>query len=154
MNNPPCFNVSCADEGDITEIAKLERYIFSDFWSETNIGASVLSPQYVTLTAKLENGELAGYGILLLGPYEAEILRIAAAPDCRRLGIGEAVLKHLIYEADKRRLSTIFLEVRESNTAAVQLYLKNGFCKYSVRKNYYKSPSENAVLMCLAKETL
>ena len=93
-----------------------------------------------------KNGRIAG---LICGYYavgEGDITSIAVHPDFRRKGLA---LK-LIREFEKQLpndTEDIFLEVRETNTAAVSLYEKCGFGAVSIRKNFYDSPRENAVVM-------
>ena len=65
----------------------------------------------------------------------------------RRKNIATELLKKLFDVCSQRRLQSITLEVRESNEKAIRLYEKNGFSPVGIRKNYYKNPAENAVLM-------
>ena len=77
-------------------------------------------------------------------PPEREILNLAVAVDFRRLGIASRLLNREI-----QRGATLFLEVRESNVAAVHLYKNAGFTDISRRRNYYDNPVESAIVMCL-----
>lgn len=73
---------------------------------------------------------------------EREILNVAVDSTYRRQGLGERLL-----QAELERGGVHFLEVRESNLAARKLYEKKGFREMAVRKGYYQSPPENAILM-------
>lgn len=75
-------------------------------------------------------------------PPEREILNLAVAPRFRRIGIATALLNH-----ELTRKAVRFLEVRESNLAAQQLYRKFGFVEIACRPNYYQSPAERAIVM-------
>lgn len=75
-------------------------------------------------------------------PAEREILNLAVAPGFRRQGIATALLNHAL-----SRKAIYFLEVRESNLAAQQLYRKFGFVEVGHRSNYYQSPPERAIVM-------
>ena len=75
---------------------------------------------------------------------EAELLLIATHPQHLRQGHAEALLKQTF---QKLTVKTIFLEVRESNQAAKQLYKKLGFLEISTRKAYYQNPIENASIL-------
>ncbi len=77
-------------------------------------------------------------------PPEREILNLAVAIEFRRLGVGSRLLKNEI-----QRGATLFLEVRETNTAALHLYRNAGFKNISVRRNYYDNPIESAIVMCM-----
>jgi ribosomal protein S18 acetylase RimI-like enzyme len=78
-----------------------------------------------------------------LGDEEAELLNLAVDPSARRQGVAGAILEHLCEAAT----GEIFLEVAESNTAAIGLYRKFGWTAVSVRKGYYQNGCINAVVM-------
>lgn len=90
---------------------------------------------------------------LLTGYYaagEGDITNVAVAPEYRRKGLAQRII------AEFERLlpndaENIFLEVRESNAPAIELYKKCGFEKISVRKNFYANPCENAIVMMKAE---
>lgn len=90
---------------------------------------------------------------LLTGYYavgEGDITNVAVAPEYRRKGLAQRLIAEfeglLPDDAEK-----IFLEVRESNAPAIELYRKCGFEKLSVRKNFYANPCENAIVMMKAE---
>ena len=76
-------------------------------------------------------------------PDEMEILNVAVDPPCRRRGVARGLIRQLL---DNYR-GTVWLEVRQSNAAARQLYHALGFQVNSVRENYYSSPTESAIVM-------
>ena len=84
----------------------------------------------------------------LIAP-EAEIYRIAVLPDYRQRGIGYRLLSYAVKTERGRGLECAFLEVREGNIAARALYRAFGFSEMGKRKNYYKNPTEDAVVMVL-----
>jgi ribosomal-protein-alanine N-acetyltransferase len=88
--------------------------------------------------------------IALLSGYsavgEGDITSVAVHPDYRRKGLAYALINEFIRLLPDDTES-IFLEVRESNSGAVALYEKCGFVRLSVRKNFYTSPRENAIVM-------
>jgi len=87
---------------------------------------------------------IAGFAVARhTAPDELEILNIAVDPPFRRRGIARGLIRQLL--ANYR--GTIWLEVRQSNTAARQLYHAFGFQVNSVRENYYNDPSESAIVM-------
>lgn len=83
---------------------------------------------------------------LIALPAEREILNVAVLPTYRRLGIASALLKE-----ELRRNAVFFLEVRESNTAAQELYRRFRFAEIGRRPNYYQFPSETAIVMRLER---
>ena len=80
---------------------------------------------------------------------EAEILDVAVPARHRRKGYGRLLLKNFLALAQKRGTSEIFLEVRESNVAALSLYREFGFEAAGRRPNYYRDPMEAALLLRL-----
>ncbi|MGE4384240.1 MAG: ribosomal protein S18-alanine N-acetyltransferase [Endomicrobiaceae bacterium] len=76
---------------------------------------------------------------------ESEILNIVIDTSFRKQKFGEKLLQYVINDVKHKNVKKIFLEVRESNKPAINLYKKNGFTEYNIRKKYYNN--ENAVLM-------
>jgi len=93
------------------------------------------------------HAKVCGFLVARTTGDEAEILNIAIDPTHRRNGIGSALLSAAISSAQTHHAKTIYLEVRESNRAAIAFYAKHGFAKSAVRRAYYSSPTENAVVM-------
>jgi [ribosomal protein S18]-alanine N-acetyltransferase len=92
-------------------------------------------------------GEVAGF---LLGQQvadEAEILNLAVLPAYRRSGHASALLAGAIADFQARGALRIFLEVRESNAAAVSFYEKHNFAAVGRRPAYYHEPEEAALRM-------
>ncbi|WP_449452431.1 ribosomal protein S18-alanine N-acetyltransferase [Streptococcus suis] len=89
-----------------------------------------------------EGQELVGFLAIHTVLDEMEILQIAVRADFQRLGIASQLMAAVMdWEGD------IFLEVRESNSAAQALYTRQHFTKIGKRKDYYRNPVEDAVLM-------
>jgi ribosomal-protein-alanine N-acetyltransferase len=78
---------------------------------------------------------------------EVQISNIAISPDYRQLGVGEGVLRNVLLEIRHKGVEFVFLEVRPSNLAARRLYEKLGFTILGLRNGYYRSPSEDAIVM-------
>ena len=74
---------------------------------------------------------------------EIEILNLAVAPSFRRKGVA----RRLVQRVFEQHCGDVFLEVRESNTAAQKLYESLGFKELSRRPNYYESPPEGGIVM-------
>ena len=129
----------------LSATAQIESRCFSEPWSE-NALAYLLGSNTVAFAA-LCGGELIGYGGMVIALDEGQITNIAVHPTHRRLGAGRAILSALSKEAKKRGLKQISLEVRPSNTAAVSLYEQHGFSIAGRRKNFYKKPCEDALVM-------
>jgi ribosomal-protein-alanine N-acetyltransferase len=90
---------------------------------------------------------LQGFVIMRRIDDDGELLQIAVDKAARRCGIANALVDAALGYAKENNLKSVFLEARESNTAAIALYKKHGFEFVQVRKGYYNNPTENAVVM-------
>lgn len=128
---------------DAPELAQLDSICFSVPWSEKSFSEEAENRLAKYFVAK-ENGKILGYGGIWLVAEEGQITNIAVLPEHRKKGIASKLLLKLIECAEGK---SIVLEVRESNLAAISLYEKQGFENAGVRKNFYHSPVENAIIM-------
>jgi ribosomal-protein-alanine N-acetyltransferase len=74
-------------------------------------------------------------------------MNVAVHPDFRRRGIAEALVNRLVEELKAIDSHSLTLEVRASNVPAISLYEKLGFSEVGRRKNYYRNPREDALIM-------
>jgi ribosomal-protein-alanine N-acetyltransferase len=92
-------------------------------------------------------GELGGVLIGRQVADEGEILNLAVRQGNRRRGEGGALLEAALAELKAGGVTHVYLEVRESNTAAIAFYVGHGFARTGQRKSYYHDPEESAVLL-------
>ena len=78
---------------------------------------------------------------------EAEIRKFAVADQVRRRGLGRKLLAHSLQFLQLQQIKTCLLELRESNTVALELYSSFGFQKIGSRKSYYRNPCEHAIIL-------
>lgn len=129
-------------KSDAAELANLDKICFSVPWSEKSFAEEAENTLAEYFVAREE--KIVGYGGIWLVADEGQITNIAVLPEARGRGIASDILKKLIEAAGGK---SIVLEVRESNASAIALYEKHGFEKAGIRKNFYHSPSENAIIM-------
>ena len=91
--------------------------------------------------------ELAGYLLLSIVEDEAEVIQIAVKEIFRRKGFSTVLLNEVFRYCEQICVKSIFLEVRKSNEAALNLYRKSGFIEIGTRKKYYSDPDEDAIVM-------
>ncbi len=134
---------------DCSKVAEIEAATFSDAWSYEVFVGCLLQDNYCMLVAVNEedDSDIWGYFIYYTVLDEGDICNVCVRSDKRRQGIAEEMLDYVIDISKKQELSILFLEVREGNTPARNLYEKKGFTANGLRKNYYTDPVENAVLM-------
>ena len=114
-------------------------------WPEAGLRSSLASPARRCWVAEQDGWVRAVLLVQCPAPGEAEILTLAVERDVRRRGIGRALLMSFL----GRESGRVWLEVRESNEAARQLYRHLGFVETGRRRAYYSSPPEDAVVMQL-----
>ncbi len=128
----------------LKDIAALERLCFTDPWSERMIRETLEADRVFLFTL---GEEPVGYLMLLLLPPEAEILNLAVHPAFRRRRYAAALLFEAEAFCRKCKVERVYLEVRASNSSALALYKGNGFETVGRRRNYYRNPKEDALLM-------
>lgn len=130
----------------ITQVAELEKICFADPWSEKSIASELENPLSYWLVA-LEGSTVAGYAGSQTVLGETDMMNVAVRPECRRKGVAEALIAALIAELKERESRCLTLEVRYSNAPARALYEKLGFLEVGRRKNYYRNPREDALIL-------
>ncbi|MDR1116923.1 MAG: ribosomal protein S18-alanine N-acetyltransferase [Oscillospiraceae bacterium] len=127
-------------------MAELEQMCFSMPWSRAMLADELFNEYAVYYVA--ESGErVAGYIGAHMFLDEGHITNLAVSPDLRRQGIAGGLIDKLMRIAVKSEIKHMSLEVRESNAAAISLYLNKGFKVVGKRPGYYSGPKEDALLM-------
>ncbi|MDD5863865.1 MAG: ribosomal protein S18-alanine N-acetyltransferase [Firmicutes bacterium] len=140
------MNVTMMEPQHIPQVAALEKLCFSDPWSEKSVAGELQNALSLWLAA-LEGETVVGYvgSQTVLG--ETDMMNLAVHPDFRRKGIAEALVTALVEALKERGSRCLTLEVRESNVPARNLYEKLGFRQIGLRKQYYRNPRENALIL-------
>lgn len=130
----------------VSQVAELEKICFSDPWSEKSVASELTNPLSLWLVAK-EGERVAGYiGSQTCGD-ESDMMNVAVHPDFRRKGIAGSLVDTLVAELKTRESRSLTLEVRASNAPAIALYEKLGFSQIGRRKNYYRNPKEDGLIL-------
>ncbi len=129
---------------DAPELAALDKICFAAAWSEKSFREEAENGLARYFVAR-DDGRIVGYGGVWIVREEGQISNIAVLPEYRRKGLASAILEKIISECSRQE--QLVLEVRESNLGAIRLYQKFGFESCGMRKNFYHSPMENAVVM-------
>ncbi len=101
------------------------------------------------LVAEASGERIVGYVVALDAADEGEILNLAVAPAMRRTGLGRALVHEILEVLSDRGVRQVYLEVRESNAPARALYAAHGFKEVGRRKQYYRRPVEDAIVLRL-----
>ena len=130
----------------VVQIAELEKRCFNDPWSENSI-ASELNNRLSCWLVALEGDVVIGYvgSQTVLG--ETDMMNIAVHPDYRNQGVAKNLIQTLMDTLSGQGSHSLMLEVRQSNEPAKNLYASLGFETVGIRKNYYRNPKENALIL-------
>ncbi len=129
----------------VKAMAELEKICFSAPWSEDMILDFFMRGMKFFVAVK--NGEVLGYIGIDCIIDEGYIGNLAVFPKHRNQGVASALLNRVFSLAKDFKLSFVSLEVRASNEAAISLYEKNGFRQEGRRKNFYRDPDEDALIL-------
>jgi len=134
-------------EADLPAISILEQRCFSDPWPLTAFREVLEGDQWTGLVAEAE-GVIVGYSCHFDAAGEAHLANIAVHPEHRRKSVAKQILKRILDLSRNNGCYQILLEVRPSNVSAIRFYENEGFVVLYRRPNYYRSPVEEAVVMC------
>lgn len=129
----------------MAQVAPIERAVFSDPWSERDLNDCARTG-VPFLVAEL-GGAVIGYVIARDVLDEAEILNLGVVPARQRQGVGRTLVQGMLAQLRQGGVTTVFLEVRESNAVARRLYGSLGFADVGRRRHYYRLPTEDAVIL-------
>ena len=139
------YQITAMKPEHISQVAELERVLFSAPWDENSLRSELENPLSLWLVA-LCGDRVAGYvgSQTVLG--ESDMMNLAVHPDFRRQGLGRQLVNALVYELEEDS-HCMLLEVRQSNEGAIALYRALGFRQVGKRPNYYKRPTEDALIL-------
>jgi ribosomal-protein-alanine N-acetyltransferase len=140
------FQIRPARRADIAAMARVERNNFSDPWSPEQLDRALTWPgsaAFVCLTGDAIVGCVIGRVVV----DQAEILSLAVEQGYRRRGLGEQLLDVALTAMADRGETTAWLEVRQSNLAALALYQAHQFATTGTRRDYYRDPTEDALIL-------
>ena len=134
---------------DASYLAELDIKCFAVPWSEKSFREECENPHATYFVAKID-GKIVGYGGVWIVADEAQITNVAIHPDYQGQGISRRLLENLIEVIKARGAERLTLEVRPSNTAALNLYTSLGFKDCGRRPHYYED-GEDAIIMWILK---
>jgi len=148
MTGPdPGITVRIPRRADLSEVVAMENRSFADPWAMEALEQELVSDGLrLPLVAEAE-GKIVGYLMAWKIVDQLHVLNIAADPDCRRRGVGTALLRAAAGQATEMGLVEITLEVRDSNNEARAFYQGHGFVVTGLRRGYYVDNGEDAVIM-------
>jgi ribosomal-protein-alanine N-acetyltransferase len=136
---------------DLDEVLQVEAAAYPFPWTHGNFVDSLAAGYLAEL--RLDDTAVAGYYVAMPGFEETHLLNLTVRPELQRRGLGWSMLERVCRQAGLRGDRELWLEVRQSNGAARQLYRRFGFDESGLRRGYYPAERglrEDAVVMRLA----
>lgn len=139
---------------EIAELIALGEAAGLSPWTAQNYVDELKNPNSILLRLESESNSSIGFIVGRLVPavdndtdIDAEIYNIAVDPSARKRGLGDRLLVEFVSKCMQSNVRHIWLEVRESNTSAIDFYRNRGFSSISKRRSFYRDPVEDAILM-------
>ncbi|HKV42848.1 MAG TPA: ribosomal protein S18-alanine N-acetyltransferase [Blastocatellia bacterium] len=149
------YTIEWMREQDLLEVVRIEETSGLNRWGYEAYRRELLkNPNAIMLVARDQRTisperSVVGFFAAWIVEDELHINNIASRKDSRRIGIGHSLMESALEEARNRGVRFVLLEVRASNQAAQSLYTGLGFRFVGRRRDYYRSPTEDALMMRL-----
>ena len=143
-------NYRLATPLDIPAIVALEEESFTDAWSHDSFESSLTNPFCEIIIGEMltdTGNTIVAYAVMMCMYEQGDLAKIAVDANYRHRGIATELIAHLIKRATYKGVERIFLDVRASNTPAINLYIRVGFIRTGNAASFYKSPVEDSVKM-------
>ncbi len=135
-------------EDDLTAVCAIERENFSQPWSRQGFADALKQNNTELLVCETE-GILVGYCAAYITYDEADIVIVSVSETYRNRKIATGMLKKLMDILKEHGVTAVTLEVRAGNAPAIHVYEKLGFVNEGIRPDFYKDPTEDAIIMWL-----
>lgn len=133
---------------DLDGVMVLEHELFGNqAWSEQMLRDELDAPETRWYVVAESGEQIVGYAGLAVFGDEAHVMTIGTAYEAQGKGVGRAMLRALLAEAERRGAVRVILEVRVDNASAIGLYESEGFETVGVRKRYYQPENVDAAVM-------
>ena len=132
--------------GDVERVMRVEHEVYEFPWTEKIFSDCIRVGYYCWLALQRQN--IVGHAVISVSAGESHMLNLSIAREYQRRGFGKEFIEFLIQQAQAKQAQTMLLEVRPSNTAAINCYNSAGFNEIGLRKDYYPAPEgrEDALL--------
>ncbi len=148
------YKIEEMEKSDLDEVTAIEKVSFPSPWSRDIFLRELENSFSFNFVARLPdkgNNKVVGYSVFWIVVDEVHILDLAVKEDFRRHKIGKGLILHCLKVAQEKGCRMAFLEVRDSNAAAKNLYDSLGFEEIGTRKSYYSDGEDAIVMVCKFK---
>lgn len=147
MSLPAGITIRPLEPADIEAVVAIEAEAFSTPWQPETFAGLIDREAVELIVMTHETDGVIGYAVLWCILDQGELANLALATGRRGTGLGSLLLRHVLDLAQERGVEKLFLEVRASNSKALELYRGFGFDEVGVRRAYYENPREDALVM-------
>ncbi len=143
------YKIRRMTEADVDAVMIIEHHVYPFPWTE-GIFRDCLRVGYGCWIIE-RDAESHGYCVMMVGGGDAHVLNLCVKPESRGQSLGRIMLAHMMDKARRLAVETLLLEVRPSNSTAIELYHSVGFNEIGVRKDYYPAQNgrEDALILAL-----
>ncbi len=142
------YQILPIEKKHLAELVLLERLCFSQHWNLKQYQEALDQDNFKALGI-FQDKNLKGYISISFMLDEAEIINLAVHPECRKMGLAGSLVSAVLRTCEQEGVKKIFLEVRPSNTAALNIYRSFGFKQVARRIKYYQDNLEDALVFRL-----
>jgi len=132
---------------DVDAVVAIETEAFTSPWQRETFLGLIGRPTTELLVMEHPSLGIVGYAVLWCVLEQGELANLAIVPALRGRGLGARLLARVVDVARGRGVETVYLEVRDSNQAALGLYRRFGFSQVGLRRGYYDRPKEDARIL-------
>ena len=129
------------------EMMRMDSICFNSPWNEQDYREMQEQPSFNNWLLEIPAVGQVGMLVFQSVPPELEILRLGVLPSWRRNGLAVFMLEQLEIQMESDSLETLWLEVHAANKTATSLYCRLGYKEISIRKNYFRNPLGDALLL-------
>lgn len=142
---------------DLTEVLQITDQCGLSHWSRQDYLAEAGRSDSIMLSAECTEFEVAGFLVSRIVPgansdsrFDAEIYNIGVRPELQKSGCGTLLFECFLNKCRSKAVESVWLDVRSSNANAIVFYKRFGFTEFSLRKDFYRNPSEDGIIMKLS----
>lgn len=140
------ISIEKMNSANVQEVKDICDLSFASPWTLDALNKELSNERAAYIVVKL-GSKVVGFGGMWILFDEADITNIAVHPEYRGHSFGDVIVENLIKTAKDLGATCMTLEVRASNTPAINLYLKHNFSIEGTRKNFYENPKEDGHIM-------
>ena len=140
---------------DLDSVMYVEHRAYEFGWTRSTFRSCLTNGNECWVLAKVDQADIpctVGHSVFAMVVDQAELLNLAIDPTCQGQGLGALLLDHVLHRIQLGMVRRVFLEVRESNTLAQDLYNRRGFDRVGLRRDYYPTKEGREDAWVLAKQ--